>query len=173
MKNQIQADEEVWFFDESRFGTHSKVGHAWYPKGQRSSVPIKLGYKNFYLYTAVCPKTGEEISLILPKVNHTCMLLFLNYFAKQTKGRRIVLIMDGAGWHQKHLLEQIPHIRMILQPSYSPELNPVERFWQYIKHHTIRNQIYQTLDELENHLCQFLNSITPETIKKICHVDYV
>jgi hypothetical protein len=39
--------ERVMFFDESRFGTHSKIGHGWFKTGSRSRVKIKLGYKNF------------------------------------------------------------------------------------------------------------------------------
>jgi len=38
-------------------------------------------------------------------------------------------------------------IGIIIQPSYSPELNPIERLWQHIKDHTIKNKIYKTLPE--------------------------
>jgi hypothetical protein len=55
--------------DESRFGTHSKIGHGWFKTGIRTPVKIKLGYKNFYLYSAISPKTGKEFTLLLPSVN--------------------------------------------------------------------------------------------------------
>ena len=49
LQNEVKADEELWFIDESRFGTHSKIGHGWFKTGIRTPVKIKLGYKNLGL----------------------------------------------------------------------------------------------------------------------------
>ena len=74
--------KELYFFDESRFGTHSKIGHGWFPKGIRTSVSVKLGFENFYVYSAVSPKTGKDCSLLMPYVNSTCMNVFLGHIVK-------------------------------------------------------------------------------------------
>jgi transposase len=168
-------DKEIFYFDESRFGTHSKIGHAWFKTGTRPRVKIKLGFKNFYLYCAINPKTGEEFTLILPKVNKELMKLFMTEFYKKYKGRNIIMIMDGAGWHKdkSYLLQDTKNIEIVLQPPYSPELNPVERLWQYIKNHTIKNKIHKTLDDLESEICKFFNDkIDDNIIKNVCRVDY-
>ena len=168
-------DKEIFYFDESRFGTHSKIGHAWFKTGTRTRVKVKLGFKNFYLYCAVNPKTGEEFTLILPNVNKEWMKIFMTEFYKKYKDRNIIMIMDGAGWHKdfKYLLKETQNIEIILQPSYSPELNPVERLWQYVKNHTIKNKIYESLDDLENEICKFMNEkINNNLIKTICRVNY-
>jgi transposase len=73
-KNLIEKIKELpenrlLFMDEARFGTHSKQGHGWFPTGKRSRVAVKLGFKNFYVYSSIEPKTGEVFSLILPQVN--------------------------------------------------------------------------------------------------------
>jgi len=163
----------VWFFDESRFGTHSNVGHAWYPTGIRTAIDIKLGYENFYLYSAVNPKTGEEFSLILPKVNTSCMNIFLEQFSQSYKSKKIVIVMDGAAWHQSNGLLVTDNIRNIILPPYSPELNPVEKFWQYIKDKTIKNKVFDNLDLLEDAIADFFNTITLDNIKTICNVTYI
>jgi transposase len=173
LPNEIKEDEEVWFFDESRFGTHSKLGHGWFKTGIRTPVKIKLGYKNFYLYSAANPKTGEEFTLLLPKVNIDCMNVFLDEFVKFIKNRKIVIVMDGAGWHKSDKLIFPRNIRIIIQPPYSPELNPIERLWQFIKNHTIKNRIYKTLEELESKLCKFIRTLTPEIIRSVCSVSYM
>lgn len=41
--------------------------------------------------------------------------------------------MDGAGWYKSNKLKYTKNIRIIIQPAYSPELNPIEKLWQYIK----------------------------------------
>ena len=163
----------MWFFDESRFGTHSKIGHGWFKTGIRTPVKIKLGYKNFYLYSAVNPKTGKEFTLLLPNVNINCMNIFLEELTKQSKSQKIVIVMDGAGWHKSDRLIISKNIRIIILPPYSPELNPTEKLWQYIKDHTIKNRIYKTLRELENAVCKFVNTLTPEIIRSVCNINYV
>jgi transposase len=173
LQNEVKEDEELWFFDESRFGTHSKIGHGWFKTGIRTPVKIKLGYKNFYLYSAASPKTGKEFTLLLPKVNIDCMNIFLREFAKVNLERKITIVMDGAGWHKSDKLIIPKNIRIIILPSYSPELNPTEKLWQYIKDHTIKNRIYKTICELENVVCEFVKTLTPEIIKSICGVGYM
>ena len=173
LQNKIEKDEELYFFDESRFGTHSKIGNGWFKTGTRTAVKFKLGYKNFYLYSAANSRTGDEFTLLLPNVNITCMNIFLKEFAKINKGKKIVMVMDGAAWHKSPKLEIPKNIRIIIQPSYSPELNPIERLWQYIKNHTIKNKIYKTISELERQICKFIRTLTSETIQKVCNVSYV
>jgi len=173
LANEIKEDEEVWFFDESRFGTHSKVGHGWFKTGIRTPVKIKLGYKNFYLYSAANPKTGKEFTLLLPKVNIDCMNIFLREFSKENKDKKIVIVMDGAGWHKSDKLKYSKNIRIIIQPPYSPELNPIEKLWQFVKDHTIKNRIYKTLPELEDAVCEFVRTLNPEIIRSVCGVSYV
>jgi hypothetical protein len=173
LQNEIKKDEELWFFDESRFGTHSKIGHGWFKTGIRTPVKIKLGYKNFYLYSAANPKTGEEFTLLLPSVNINCMNVFLKEFAKIIKQRKVLIVMDGAGWHKSDKLIFPHNIRIIIQPPYSPELNPIERLWQHIKDNTIKNRVYKTLPELEDKVCKFMRTLNPEIIKSACGVSYV
>jgi len=163
----------LFFFDESRFGTHSKLGHGWFPTGLRSTNPIKLGFENFYLYSAIEPKTGEHFTLEIPYVNSNCMNVFLAEMSKEYADDKIVLVMDGAGWHKSKNLQVPDNIEIIILPPYSPELNPVERFWQHIKCHTIRNKVYKTLKELKNTVAEFIKNIPIETVKSICTVEYI
>ena len=104
------------------------------------------------------------------------MQLFMTEFYKKYKQRNITMIMDGAGWYKdkKYLLKNTKKIEIILQPPYSPELNPVEKLWQYIKDYTIRNKAYETIEVLEDRVCEFVkNSLNPEIIKSVCNVKYV
>lgn len=84
--------------------------------------------------------------------------------------------MDGAGWHKcpDYLMQNTKNIKIILLPPYSPELNPVERIWQYIKNHTIKNKVFGTIGELEDEICDFVkNKLTSQIIKTICGSEIV
>ena len=101
------------------------------------------------------------------------MNVFLAEMSKEYANDKIVLVMDGAGWHKSKNLQVPENIEIILLPPYSPELNPVERFWQHIKCHTIRNKVYKTLKELKNTVAEFIKNIPIETVKSICTVGYI
>jgi transposase len=85
----------------------------------------------------------------------------------------MVLVMDGAGWHKAKNLQVPDNIEIILLPPYSPELNPVERLWQYLKQNTIKNKVYKTLNLLKDIVAKFLNQITPVAIMTICNINYL
>ena len=133
-------------------------------------MPTKLGFKSFYLYSATNHQDGDIFSLLLPNVNKWCMQAFLNEFAKHIT-TKVILVMDGAGWHKG--LTVPDKIEIIYLPPYSPELNPVERLWQYVKDAVLKNKIYHYLSSLENTVAEFIRSIATETIKSVCNCSYI
>ena len=74
-------NKEIFYFDESRFGTHSKIGHAWFKTGTRPEVNIKVGFDNFYLYSAINAK-GNNFSYIFSRADTSCFNHFLQEFLK-------------------------------------------------------------------------------------------
>lgn len=101
------------------------------------------------------------------------MKLFLSELSKEFGNKKIILVIDGAGWHHSKGLRVPENITILYLPPYSPELNPIERLWLYIKHHTIRNRIYEKIEDLENAVCDFINSLNEKTIESICRLDYL
>ncbi len=81
--------------------------------------------------------------------------------------------MDGAGWHKSKGLRIPETIKIMFLPPYSPELNPIERLWGYIKSHLIRNKVYETLEALEDAVCSFMQTLLDEKIQKICSINYL
>ena len=163
----------ILFFDESRFGTHSKISYGWYERGTRPQIPFKIGYQNFYLYSAVNINDGSNFSLILPNVDTEHMNVFLSELVKEHPYDKIALIMDGAGWHKSKTLRIPDNVTIFYLPPYSPELNPVERLWLYIKNNILSNKIYETLEALEAVLCEFMRELKNIIVKSICTVSYL
>ena len=146
------------------------MGRSWHKKGQRTQVKMKLGFKNFYLYSAVMPKNGKNFTLLMPSVNTDCMNVFLEELSEEIK-EDFILIMDGAGWHKSKDLIVPKNIQIVLLPPYCPELNPVERLWKYIKNHTIKNRVFNTLENLEDEICDFVKNLTKDVVMSICSND--
>ena len=122
-----------------------------------------------HVYSAVCPIDGDSFSLILPYANTEMMTIFLREFSEYSQKYRIVMVMDGASWHKSKKLELYDNIRIIHQPPYSPEVNPVEHLWEHLREKYFRNGYWSTMDKLENDLTNALFEVSKskETIQNL------
>lgn len=112
-----------------------------------------------YIFGAVCPKEKKAVGLILPYTNHQTLQLLLNEVAKEIPpGRIAVMIMDGAGWHHAGDLIIPDNIVFLFLPPYSPELNPVEQIWQYIKDKFLANRVFESSEDILDACCEAWNS---------------
>jgi hypothetical protein len=96
------AKVELWCEDEHRLGLKPIIRKVWSPIGERPLVEVHQRYEWTYLYSFVRPKTGEVHWLILPTVNACVFSLALEHFAREVGAgnkRRILLVLDQAGWH--------------------------------------------------------------------------
>jgi hypothetical protein len=106
-----------------------------------------------YAYTAACPETGENFSLVLPYANGTCMDVFMNEFSSVYKHYRVIMAMDGASWHTGDKVKKWDNIVPMFQPPHSPEVNPVEHLWQHIREKgNFKNHTFASLEEVEERL---------------------
>lgn len=133
----------------------------------------KSRFSNFYLYTALSPTSGEDQTLILPKVNAQYMNIFLEFFSECLGNKKALMVMDRAGWHHKASLCCTENIKIIYLPPYSPELNPVERFWEYLKDKILKNRVYESLDALQNEISLFILELTVQEISFVANVNYL
>jgi transposase len=85
------------------------------------------------------------------------------------RGAHAVLLLDRAGWHTTRRLNVPRNITLIFLPSRSPELNPVEQIWQYIRANWLSNRVFETYDEIIDAACDAWNRLAkePKTITSI------
>ncbi|WP_425362241.1 IS630 family transposase [Candidatus Tisiphia endosymbiont of Mystacides longicornis] len=163
----------MYFFDESRFGTHSKLGHGWFRKGIRTQVKIKIGFQNFYVYSAVNPITGDDFSLMMPNVNTMSLNMFLAEMSKHIGVQKAIVVMDCAGWHKSKDLVVPANIEILYLQPYSPELNPAERLWEHLKSETIKNKVYNTIEQLEIVVSSSIKNLNTLLIQSICCMNHL
>jgi transposase len=164
---------KVFFFDEGRFGLQSTVTRIWTEKGKTPEIRVKQGHENFYFYSAISPNSGEPFSLFLPEVNTGMMNLYLEEFSKEQSNSSILIIMDQAGWHKSHGLRIPGNIKLKFLPSYSPELNPVERLWKWMRKEVTHNNLFNTVKDLMDKLSTEYRSLTNTDFSRLCHCDYL
>jgi transposase len=85
---------------------------------------------------------------VLPDADKHAMTLHLAEIGRTvTPGAHAVVIVDGAGWHRTGGKLKLPgNVSTLTLPSYSPELNPQENIWQYLRQNYLANRVFNTYD---------------------------
>ena len=120
----------------------------WAPAPLRPQVARQVVREYVYVYSAVVPATGQMTSLLLPRADTAMMNLFLDHVGREFADYFIVMQVDRAGWHDAEALIIPENIRLIEQPAYSPELNPVEHLWDYLRESYFHNWAAPTLSQV-------------------------
>jgi transposase len=155
---------EIWFQDEARFGQKGRVAHRWWLRGERPLGLCDRRFSSAYIFAAVCPATGAEFALVMPEANTMAMNCFLKEFSKRVAPDvHAILVMDQAGWHGAKKLVLPENITPVSLPPYSPELNPVERIWLYLRERFLSHRILDDYDAIVNACCQAWNALAADT----------
>ena len=151
---------EIWFQDEARIGQKGTLTRIWAARGSRPSAPRDQRYSWAYLFGAVCPKRAVANALVLPCANAKAMNEHLKHISRAVaQGAHAVLVMDGAGYHEKADLAVPANISLLTLPPYSPELNPVENIWQYLRQNFLANRLYDDYDAIVDACCSAWNAL--------------
>ena len=122
------------------------------------------------------PGTDNAFALVLPYVNTQAMQEFLDRFAATiAQDEHVALVLDQAGWHGSGALIVPDNITLVPLPPYSPELNPVERLWLYLRQHHWSNRVYPNLTAVEDAAVSGWRAVClgPDWVKTICRCDYL
>jgi len=141
---------ETFATDEHRIGLKPILRRIWAPKGER---PVAVGHHRYewlYVTAFVSPATGETFWYLSDGIGKPLFAKIIALFAKEAGAgpqRRIVLVLDNAGWHTEQNLTVPDGIRLVYLPSYTPELQPAETLWVHVDE-PIVNRHFETIADL-------------------------
>ena len=97
------------------------------------------------------------------------MNLFLKHVSETFADSFVVMQVDQAAWHRSKALLVPENIRLLAQPAYSPQVNPVEHLWEELREKYFHNKSFSSLDALTQVLCQGLNELAthPERLSSM------
>jgi transposase-like protein len=160
--------------DEARFGQQGTTTRVWARKGSRPTAVKQTRYEWVYLYAAVEPATGHSVALQAPHVNTATMNVFLKMVSDALgTNDHAVLIMDQAGWHKARRLVVPKNITILYLPPYSPELNPVENLWGYLRSHYLSNRVFDDYDHLLDAGAQAWQDLSEDRLRTVCACRYL
>jgi hypothetical protein len=164
----------VFFMDEARFGQQGTLTRVWTRTGSRPTAVRQTRYEWVYLYASVEPATGASVALQAPYVDTGTMNVYLEMLSEELGSmEHAVLVMDQAGWHTSKALIVPDNITILLLPPYSPELNPIERLWAYLRSHYLGNRAYEDYRHLLDAGAEAWQRLTPELLRSVCACPYL
>ena len=161
---------ELWWQDEARVGQKNAITRRWARRGTRPRAPHDQRTMWAYIFGAICPAKGKAAGLVMPHANTEAMQAHLAEISAAVEpGAHAVLILDQAGWHMSARLAIPENVTLLPLPPRSPELNPVENIWQYMRDNWLSNRIFADYDDIVAHCCDAWNKLLaqPERITSI------
>lgn len=154
---------EIWFQDEARVGQKNGLVYQWARKGTRPRQPKDQRYASCYIFGAVCPARDVGAALVMPYADTEAMQRHLDEIAQNIRPKaHAVILMDGAGWHKAGDLKIPKNMSLMFIPPYSPELNPVENVWQFLRQTYLSNQVFEDYDKIVDACCNAWNNLINE-----------
>ncbi len=134
-------------------------------------APITLQQWRFewvWLYDLVEPLTDEAFFWQYSRLDHPCFGEALAALAREYANldERCLIQLDQSAVHRARDLEILADVAFYFQPSYSPELNPIEQLWALLKGR-LANRFWSDLDELQQALSYQLRHLTRATLRSL------
>ena len=155
---------QLWFQDEARVGQKGRLCHRWWTKGERPPGRCDKRFKWTYIFGAVQPRTGSGFALVLPEASTVAMNIFLSEFSKfLPEDVHAAMVLDQAGWHGAKAIKVPGNITLVPLPPYSPELNPIERVWLFLKERFLSLRLFDDTEAIVDACCKAWNDLVNET----------
>jgi transposase len=167
----------IWFVDEAHFRADADLRACWVLKGQPAlveSTSPRWGEKASY-YSAVCPETGEVAAMDLD--GNSCAETSVT-FIKLLRARRpgpLIIIWDNGGAHggeevRDYLATPALDLRLMRLPAYSPDYNPAEHIWAWVREEVTANTCFGTAAKVREAVGAFFAGLVEraDEVKRRC-----
>jgi len=124
-----------------------------------------MDFEWYYLFGAVEPLSGEQFLLELPELNSTTFQVFIDEFQQHYPNTTNVMILDRGAFHAAKSLEVPKNLILLFLPPYSPELNPIERYWKHLKDQ-IPWRLFDNLQQLNQVTC-LIQQTSEESVRSL------
>jgi transposase len=165
--NRIKASksnqDQIYFADGCHPALNPIAGYGWIKKGTEKQIPSNTGRQHLNLNGAYNPETMETVIVESPMINAQSTIQLLEKIQRKQRDGKIFFISDNARYYRARLikdyLKKHERIKIIPLPSYSPNLNLIERLWHFYKKNILYNTYYNSLEELRDTSIEFFRKL--------------
>lgn len=168
----VKPETLIGFADEMRVGLRGMVRRVWGARGLKVAQRLQLVYKWKYLFLVVDFARGKlEWSWMDSMRSETVAGAVLGL----RRGAQVrALVWDGAGSRRSELVRSVAGVKTIVQPAYSPELNPAERVFEEVRR-WVEGRVYGSLEEKTAAVDEYLSGLEsdPERVKSLVSWEWI
>jgi hypothetical protein len=168
-------DWELIFVDEATVRRHPTLTAQWCLVDAVPAVPTRDDHTKVHVYGAVAPLTGRTHDHISPELGKGEFAPCLEHLLAYDPGNRLLVIHDRGEQHKGAPVEAVVQEaqgRLVLQaqPAYSPELNPQQRIWKWLRRVVTHNHWFATLKEQIEAIRNFFRYLAgvKDQVRQLC-----
>lgn len=162
------------FGDEAGIKLEPTPGRIWSLKGRQPLIPSRTDRRKVNVAGYVNPLTGKIFVFRADKGNAENFIKQLEEIRKFYLRKKVTLYVDNARWHHaksvNEWLKKHENFKLKFIPPYSPELNPIERHWWYLRKRATQNKLFENEDECWNKINRHFETLSKKQIKIICKI---
>ena len=166
--------------DECSLSNTATISYKWSTKGKQPRIETKQrGRERETFFGCVNPLNGQVIAQSATKGNARTFKSFLKKILRKHKNKgKVIIVLDNVRYHHAKMLKPFlmnnrEKLELIFLPPYSPDLNPIERVWWFMRKHITHNRTFDSLKIRKIHFWKFMSQYQKPnvTIKKICIIN--
>ena len=153
----------IYFGDATHPTFNTALNYGWIKKGENFEVKTNPGRHRININGAIEIKTMDVITRSYPTINQYSICDFLNAIRAKNPGeKRITLFLDNASYHRAKRVRAFAkklRIKILYLPPYSPNLNPIERLWKFMKKKALPNEYLEDFEDWKYEMMSFFRGI--------------
>jgi len=148
---------DICYFDESGFSLTPNLPYAWSPINTTLSIPSKMSKNLNVLGFLNINNSKLFASTTYDRVDTDVVVEVFNLFADQLEKDTIVVLDNAAIHRSKKFKAKIADwenkgLRLFYLPPYSPQLNPIEQLWKFMKYYWMELDAYKSVENMKNYV---------------------
>jgi len=144
----------------------SHMGSCISAKGVRPVINYQHKFSSTYLYGSYSPIDGDSFVWEVEGVSAQIFEAYLNALSEHRPKEFKIIVIDNAGFHSTKNIQIPDNVFLLNIPAYTPELNPCEQVWAYMKTR-FKNKVFSNMDNLREWLYNSVNNMSNQTIMSI------
>ena len=161
--NRLKNKGLVYFADSTHPMLNPVLSSGWIRKGKEFDIKTNSGRERININAAIEIKSLSVISRSCKRVNGSSMCDLLRVIRlKHPEENKLYLVLDNAPYNRSYQVRDLAReldIKIVYLPPYSPNLNPIERFWKFVKKKVMANNYFPDIETFQRELMLFLRGV--------------
>lgn len=164
-KAELGVKDHIYFLDATHPQHNTQLSYGWILKGKKNNKFIKTNSGRDRLNLNGALRFSDKTAIVLEEktINKEATIHLLETIKQKQKTGKVYLILDNASYHHatvvKRWIFHHPRFKLIFLPSYSPNLNLIERLWRFFHQRITYNHYFETFDKFKNTTLDFFKNL--------------